>query len=50
MVKQPEFTKYLPLEAWFRTRPVRQSPREIGGRLIQFELGDAVAPTHHVST
>ena len=39
MAKQPEFNKYLPLEAWFRARPAREKKLELTFDQVEAILG-----------
>ena len=39
MVKQPEFSKYLPLEAWFRSQPSTAGPIKLTFDQVEAILG-----------
>jgi hypothetical protein len=39
MAKQPEFSKYLPLEEWFRQQPITAEPIEMTFAQVEAILG-----------
>ncbi len=42
MAKKPEFRKYLPLEAWFRNRPMTANQIELTFDQVEAILGSAL--------